>query len=497
MKRPTSSAGKLWLRGLASVGVVALALGADRVVHATGDALGERTGGATTVDASGKNAFSFPAANLSDEERTRFAIGNSFFKRNWVQAPASTTARDGLGPHFIARSCAGCHVQDGRGQPPALLKTMRDGLPHEPAIALLVRLSVAGTDAHGGPKPHPVYGDQINNAAVLDVKPEGQPRISWQTMRGRYADGTPYTLSKPRYEIVQLAYGPLGADVMMSPRIAPQIAGVGLIDAISPADIEANAVAQASRSGPIKGRVNRVWDAYAQEMLVGRFGWKANVASLAHQTASAFNGDIGITSMRFSSETCTTAQTDCRAAPSGGGGGKPGPAAEPEVDEKTLEDVIFYQATLAPAARRNASDIAVLRGQKLFQDAQCAACHKPSYVTTSGVLAEKFPRLSSPALNKQTIWPYSDFLLHDMGAELADGRPDFLATGREWKTPPLWGIGLIGDVNGHTRLLHDGRARNVAEAILWHGGTAQSSREFFRKLNAQERRDLVKFVESL
>ncbi len=452
-------------------------------VPADADTLGERTGGATTVWATGKNAFSFPAANLSDAERTRFVIGNSFFKRNWVIAPASTTARDGLGPHFIARSCGACHALDGRGAPP----DFRKGLADEQPLALLLRLSVPGTDAHGGPRPEPVYGDQFANAAVPGVKPEGEITMRWKPIHGRFADGTSYTLQQPVYGFRKLGYGPMAKDVRVSPRIAPQVIGMGLLEAIPEAEIERNAADQAAMPGPIKGQPNRVWDAVAGREMIGRFGWKANVATVAHQTAGAFHGDIGITSSFFPEESCTPKQADCRAAPRGAKG------QAPEIDDKTLHDVIFYQATLAPPARRNARDAQVLRGQQLFSQAQCAVCHRPSYVTGDA----PFPHLTSLALKGQTIWPYTDLLLHDMGDALADGRPDFRANGRQWRTPPLWGIGLIKDVNGHQRLLHDGRANGVLEAILWHGGEAEDSKQQVLRMSREDREALVKFVESL
>ncbi|MBL0918607.1 MAG: c-type cytochrome [Hydrogenophaga sp.] len=472
-----------------AIALAALAAGAVAAISAlhagepAPDPLGEKTGGETTVWATGKNAFSFPAANLSDPERTRFVIGNSFFKRNWVEAPASTTARDGLGPNFLARSCGACHLFDGRGEPPPFKR----GFSDEDPLALLIRLSVPGTDAHGGPKHDPVYGDQLNTAAIQGVQAEGRVRLRWSAVNGRFADGTRYTLRKPEYVIDRLAYGPLAPGAMLSPRIAPQVIGVGLLEAIPERDILANADAQAALPGAIKGQPNRVWDVFAQREMLGRFGWKANVATLAHQTAGAFHGDIGITSAQFPHETCTPTQKDCLAAPNGSKNG------QPEIDAKTLNEVVFYQATLAPPARRNASDAQVLRGQRLFAQAQCAVCHRPSYTTAEG----PFPHLTSKALQGQTIWPYTDLLLHDMGDALADDRPDFLANGRQWKTPPLWGIGLFKDVNGHTRLLHDGRANGVLEAILWHGGEAEASKQQVLQFSDADRRALVKFVESL
>jgi CxxC motif-containing protein (DUF1111 family) len=449
------------------------------------DPLGERTGGDTTVYATGRNAFSFPLANLSDAERTRFVVGNSFFRRNWVEAPASTTARDGLGPHFIARSCGGCHVQDGRGAPPGTPR--RGAAATEQPVALLLRLSVPGTGPHGGVVPEPRYGDQFNNAAVQGVRPEGRVTLRWQPLRGRFADGTRYTLMKPVYGFAGLAYGPMARNVMVSPRVAPHLAGVGLLEAIPEAEILRNVADQAARPDAVKGQANRVWDAFAGELRTGRFGWKANVATLAHQSAGAFVGDIGITSSKFPHEDCTAAQRDCRDAPRGGQGGAP------EIDDATFAQVVFYQATLAPAARRNVDDPRVQAGAGLFEQAQCGACHRPSYITGRGPL----PEFSSDKLAGQRIWPYTDLLLHDLGPELADGRPDYLAGGQQWKTPPLWGIGLIRDVNGHQRLLHDGRARGVLEAVLWHGGEAQAARDRVQKMSARERAALVAFVESL
>lgn len=475
--------------GLAGAAALVAAVAAVGAAGAKGqgddDPLGELTGGATTVHATGRQAFSFPAANLADEEHTRFVIGNSFFKRNWVEAPASTGVRDGLGPHFIARSCGGCHVLDGRGEPPALRQRLG---PPDPPVALLLRLSVPGTaDPKAGVVPEPVYGDQFNNAAVQGVRPEGEVVIRHRARPGRFDDGTRYTLQEPLYGFRALAYGPMRPDVLVSPRIAPQLIGVGLLEAIPEAELLRNASEQAAAGGPVRGVPNRVWDVRAQRELLGRFGWKANVATIAHQTAGAFHGDIGITSRWFPDETCTPTQADCRAAPRGAKG------EAPEIDDKTLDDVVFYQAALAPPARRAPRDAQVLQGQALFAQAQCAQCHRPSYVTGE----PPFPALSSPALVGQRIWPYTDLLLHDMGEGLADHRPDFAATGRQWKTPPLWGIGLLQDVNGHTRLLHDGRARGVLEAVLWHGGEAEASRRQVLKMSRAEREALVKFVESL
>jgi CxxC motif-containing protein (DUF1111 family) len=311
--------------------------------------------------------------------------------------------------------------------------------------------------------------------------------IRQRAIPGRFRDGTRYMLMQPLYGFTDLGYGPMAVDTMVSPRIAPQLAGLGLIEAIDAAEIERNAAAQAARPGPVKGRPNRVWDAFVGEMRIGRFGWKANVATLAHQAAGAFLGDMGITSAMQPAEACTAVQQDCLAAPRGGHDGAP------EIDERTFADVVFYTATLAPAARRAVNDPQVRLGQRLFAQAQCDACHRPSYLTGASPL----PAFASERLAGQRIWPYTDLLLHDMGPALADGRPDFAADGRQWKTPPLWGVGLVHGVNGHRRLLHDGRARGTLEAVLWHGGEAEAAQRAVLAMGRAERAALVRFLESL
>lgn len=448
-------------------------LGAPSPAHAAARLPG---GEVATIDDHGRNAFSLPAPGLSDAQKTTFVIGNSFFKKAWVGAPASTTARDGLGPHFIARSCGACHTLDGRGAPPAA----KDGRNSEQPMALLLRLSVPGRDAHGGPLPEPVYGGQFNNDAIPGVKPEGAVTIRYEELAGRYADGEPYSLRKPHYALTRLGYGALHAQAQLSPRIAPQLIGLGLLEAIPEAAILAHAERQRREGAGIAGTPNRVWDAAAGKPLLGRFGWKANVASIAHQTAGAFLGDIGITSPLFPAQDCSPAQADCQAAPADG---------TPEIDARRLAQVVFYSQTLAVPSRRHVDDPAVVRGEALFHAGQCASCHVPSHSTG--------PHPDIPQFAGQQIWPYTDLLVHDMGEGLADGRPDFDADGRQWRTPPLWGLGLLQTVNGHSYLLHDGRARGFAEAILWHGGEAEPSREFFRQLPRADRAALIRFLESL
>ena len=429
-------------------------------------------GGALTVHDEGARAFTHPGPSISDDHESAFYVGNSFFNKNWVMAPASTTARDGLGPTFNANSCSGCHFRDGRGRPPLD--------EAEPMLSMLVRLSVPGTDANGGPMPEPNYGGQLQPEAIMGVTPEGRAIVSWEERPGTYADGSPYSLRAPTLRFEDLAYGPLDPETMTSARVAPVMIGLGLLEVVGEADILAAADPEDADGDGISGRANRVWDPAQADMVLGRFGWKANQGSLRAQNAGAFLGDIGITSSLHPEQNCTAAQGDCLDAMTGG---------EPELDDSLLDDITAYSQLLAVPARRRVDAPEVLRGRERFTDLGCASCHRPRLQTASDAGFDE--------LRAQTIWPYTDLLLHDMGEGLADGRPDGLADGNEWRTPPLWGIGLVEVVNQHTNFLHDGRARSLEEAILWHGGEAESARALFVELSAEDRADLLAFLESL
>lgn len=435
----------------------------------------EEAGGGTTVYDVSRNAFGLSARNLPSERRGDFFVGNSFFNRNWVEAPASTAARDGLGPFFSARSCSSCHLRDGRGRPPEPGSTD----PQSAIINLSVSPVRANASGHS-PAPEPTYGPQFSSHAVQGLSPEGKMRTRYEPVEGRFADGTPYTLRKPVYAFEDLAYGPMADSTMLSVRVAPALIGMGLLEAVPEETLLAAADPDDSDGDGISGRPNHVWSTEREERRLGRFGWKANRPSAREQAASAFLDDMGLTTSIFPDEACTEAQPACRQVPGGG---------RPEVEDETLARVVFYVRTLAVPARRNAEDPEVLRGRALFHEAQCATCHRPRMQT--GTLD------GVPAVSDQTIYPYTDLLLHDMGPELADGRPDFEATGREWRTPPLWGLGLIETVNGHTYLLHDGRARTIMEAILWHGGEAALAREAVRRMDESERDALLAFLASL
>ena len=429
----------------------------------------ERLGGDTTAFSAGTNAFELPARNLTNEQRRVFEVGDSFFSQNWVTAPASTDARDGLGPTFNAQSCSSCHNHDGRAKPP--------DDDADPERGLLLRLSVQGPD---GPVEEPIYGGQLQDRAINGVQPEGRISIRYEVLSGRYRDGTPFTLRKPVYVIVEPAFGELHPEVMVSPRIAPVTVGMGLLEAVPPERLLSLADPEDADSDGISGRANMVWDVRRGRAVLGRFGWKSNQPTIEQQSAEAFHGDIGITSSLFPAENCPAAQGACRESRSGG---------SPEIPDERLAKVVFYIQTLAVPAMRNLDDPRVRQGARLFVQAGCSACHTPRHTT-----GDDHP---IKALHDQTVFPYTDMLLHDMGDGLADGRPDGLASGREWRTPPLWGIGLVKVVNGHTMFLHDGRARSLEEAILWHGGEGQAARDRFVGLTQDERQALLRFVESL
>ena len=326
--------------------------------------------------------------------------------------------------------------------------------------------------------PHGVYGGQIQDRSIQGVPVEGAMVITYEEVEGFYADGTRYSLRRPTYDVAELGYGEIG-DILISPRIAPAVFGMGLIEAIPEDAIVEQADPDDADGDGISGRPNYVWsDANGVEML-GRIGWKANVPTVEDQVAGAFLGDIGITSPVHGSDNCTPAQQECLAAPNGG---------TPELTADRLAKVVFYSSTLAVPQRRDLSEPEVIDGARLFDELGCVACHTPMFTTGSHEVA---------AIANQTITPFSDFLLHDMGPGLADGKPDGLATGSEWRTAPLWGIGLIEEVNGHTFLLHDGRARSIEEAILWHGGEAAAAQQRFTALDADDRARVIAYVESL
>ncbi|MEM9649958.1 MAG: di-heme oxidoredictase family protein [Bacteroidota bacterium] len=426
--------------------------------------------GSLGVNSTSANAFGFEVPGLSFQEQALFATGNSLFNQSWVSSPASTTARDGLGPTFNARACAGCHFKDGRGKP-LINGSVSSGF--------LMRISQPGQDKHGGPLALPNYGTQIQDRGNRGIPFEAKITVTFDTIKGTYPDGTSYQLRKPSYSFSEEQFGEIGS-VQTSPRVAQQTIGMGFISALPDNEILKYEDEHDQNGDGISGRPNYVWNSETNEVDLGKYGWKANAPTLKVQVASAFHGDMGLTTSIFDQNNCPNPQKDCQNAHNGG---------EPEVEDKQLHRVLFYQAALTVPNRRGFKEESVLKGKKLFNSLNCIGCHATGQVTGS------FPL--NPLLENVTIRPYSDFLLHDMGPGLADHRSDYNANGNEWRTQPLWGIGLISTVNQHTFLLHDGRARNIEEAILWHGGEAERSKQGFMNLSAEERQQLIDFINSL
>ncbi|MEL6679910.1 MAG: di-heme oxidoredictase family protein [Pseudomonadota bacterium] len=417
-------------------------------------------GSGTNTTRFDRNAFSLPSAALSFKQRADFFVGNGVFDRPWVAAPSSTIASDGLGPLYNARSCQGCHIKDGRGHPP------------EPGDTNMVSMLFALSGADGAPDP--VFGHQFQDQAIPGVESEGRVTVAYEAVPFTYPDGTEVILRRPAYTTeASLADG-----VALNPRIAPPMIGLGLVEAIADADLLAHADPEDADGDGISGRASLIGDT------VGRFGWKATMATILDQSAVAFHNDMGLSTrlQRSSYGDCTSAQPACRAAFHGDDDGGP------EIADSLLDLVTFYSANLAVPARRDVDDPEVLAGKALFYGANCTACHVPKFATSAD---------APPEQRNQLIWPYSDFLLHDLGPGLADRTPTGEILGSEWRTQPLWGIGLTEVVNGHTFFLHDGRARSLEEAILWHDGEARASRDAFAAMLEEDRARLIRFLESL
>lgn len=388
--------------------------------------------------------------------------GRAIFRATWVP-PGQAKEFNGLGPVFNTDSCASCHVGNGRGAPARAEDRANTAL----VVKLAARDNGAGADTLRR------YGNRLNYRAVAGVPAEGELTVSFESIEGRFADGERYTLQKPVYGFDKLGYGAIEKGTLVAVRMAPPIMGLGLLEKVPEDWIKARAAANAASAGPVKGRPNAVWDSINFRMTLGRFGWKADTPNLTRIIAAAFITDMGLTSRLFPLANCGELQAACKAAT----------PSRIEVDDATLDAVTQYVASLPPPAPRHDADSE--RGRALFASTGCASCHAPKVpvAMADGTAGE--------------IAPYTDLLLHDMGDGLADGTPEAAATGREWRTAPLWGLGPVRRTPDRAGYLHDGRARSVAEAILWHGGEATQAREAFTRLDASSREALLTFLDSL
>ncbi|WP_245881292.1 di-heme oxidoredictase family protein [Thalassospira marina] len=479
-----------------SAAALALGLGicASQPSHAASPTLPDDAypGGATSwVKKTGRSAFTHYSANMAFDKRLDFKLGEALFQRMWVAAPTKTQTTDGLGPLYNSRSCIGCHVRNGRGH---ALDPKND--PDRAAVAMLLRLSIPPQDdadralltsGKANSIPDPVYGHQFQELSVPGIPAEGRVLVTYQDQVVTLAGDENVTLRKPHYELAGLAYGPTHDGLMVSPRIAPQMIGLGLLEAIPEDMIMAQADPDDADQDGISGRPNRVWSLADNRVELGRFGWKAGMPSLDQQNKNAMQFDVGLSNTLYpdGAGDCTAAQTLCREAPNGNS-----PQYEDLEAHSTITDLIlYYTRNLAPPMRANAADPDVLAGKQIFNDIGCASCHRPSYqLPVSDRDAEQ---------SGQLIWPYSDLLLHDMGEGLADHRPEAQANGFEWRTPPLWGLGRTKEIDSRAGFLHDGRANTILEAVLWHGGEAQKARDAVTLLPRSDRSKLIAFLKSL
>lgn len=426
-------------------------------------------GGATSTDQiDGRERLSHPSPNLPTQNRMDFTLGEALFDKFWVAAPSSTKASDGLGPLFNARACQSCHIRNGRGRLPESDNEQPVGL----ALKLIDTARQLGD---------PTYGHQLQLFSSGKAKPEAKVSITYSEEQVELSDGEQVTLHHPSYDISALSHGPIAAQSEISPRIAPPLIGMGLIDQIAAQDILAQADPDDVNGDGISGKANM------KGGKLGRFGHRADAPTLIEQVASAFFVDMGLSNRWHQDDwgDCTAAQMDCRDAP----GGTQLDLGQHEIPQNVLDLTAFYTANLAVPKRIATDDAVVLNGKKAFYRAGCTSCHTPKYVT------KRDDKAGSNSF--QLIWPYADFLLHDMGPALADRTQSGQIGNREWRTPPLWGIGHTKAVADQERYLHDGRARSLKEAILFHGGEAETAKQNFMALDRATRENLIQFLKSL
>lgn len=395
----------------------------------------------------GLRALSHARGGMDHSDTDQFALGQSLFSKPWVEAPAATRARDGLGPLYNANSCSSCHQNLGGGKAVGPVT----GIDR----SLVIRLNA-----------DPVYGSQIAINAIHGVKFEAVVGADFEISTFAYADGSRVSLRRPYFRLENLNYGPLHPKTRLGPRRAPMLVGLGLVEQIPARQILELADPEDRNNDGISGKSNRVWSKQRDSWMLGRFGWKAGSSGIVDQTAKALIDDMGLTSPLYAAESCTDRQIQCRNSYV---------SENPDVPWQRLDAIGFFLRHLK-APKSNLP----IGGAHLFEQIGCEACHRSGY-----------------RIGKLTVNPYSDYLLHDMGPALADGSQTADAGPAEWRTAPLWGLGLAKILNPNAGYLHDGRAATLEESILWHGGEAESARRAFAALARDQRRQLISFLKAL
>jgi CxxC motif-containing protein (DUF1111 family) len=437
-----------------------------------------KPGGETTKKSVSGRTFIHPAQNVPLMKQLDFWDGFSFFRDPWIASPSITKDRDGLGPLFNARSCKTCHVDGGRGKPAI------HGEKAPPALLIrFLNINKYMADSRYGGQLQPFSVRLSHSKLTEPLLPEGQVKVYYDEIKGFYDDGDEYTLRKPRYELSDLNYGVLDSDTRISARYAPAVYGMGLLDAISEQDLLSLQDINDVNGDGISGKYNRVQNTTTGKLEIGRFGFKGHHPTLKQQIADAFLNDIGITNPVFSKETCLSHQVACKQA------GSVDPDHVLDIPKKLHDLTVYMGQTIAVPKPRDLDSQKSRYGRNLFYKIGCQNCHTPRFTTIKDYPISE--------LADQTIWPYTDLALHDMGAGLADEGIENLAQGNEWRTPPLWGIGMQQRVQGFSAFLHDGRARTIEEAILWHGGEAANQQKIFTQLSKQDRKALLYFINQI
>jgi CxxC motif-containing protein (DUF1111 family) len=409
--------------------------------------------GELTSDLPGRAALQVNAPNITNEERRRtqlagFGVFHGFF-----------LSSNGLGPRFVNSSCGACHVGNGRGP----VTFTRGGFGT--GTTMVIKTSLPGLNTDGSPINVPGIGEQLQDHRVKGLS-KTSIDLQWKIINGRYPDGSKYQLRKPKLSI--RIKGRSTRKVITSLRMTPPVVGPGLLEAIPDSAILALSDPEDLNADGISGKPNYVIDERSSSYKIGRFGFKASHTTVEQQSAAALIHDIGISNEVFLDKT-----------------------GIPEISSEALNLLVVYQKLGGVPQARNQDNSDVLAGKEIFKNISCSSCHHMSFQTESS---------TDPELDSQQIHPFTDLLLHNMGPRLADKRAEFSAKGSEWKTTPLWGLGFspdLKDPNQRLVYLHDGRARSIEEAILWHGGEAKNSRNSFKNLNKVEREQLIAFLKSI